>query len=459
MHNYSQARDYLYALKNRGSKFGIDRMRRLVAALGHPERQYPVIHVAGTNGKGSVCAILEALYRGNGYKTGLFTSPHLVHLGERAQVNRKMLTEAGICAYLAELRPAAEALGREDPELHPTFFEFMTAMALLRFASEQVDIALIETGLGGRLDATNVVEPELSIITSISFDHMDLLGDTLAQIAGEKAGIIKPGKPVLMGCLPEEAEAVIRATAVQRGCACYGVRERFSEADLPETNLAGQFQRWNAAVAVYATELLAARFPVNSTVALRQIDWPGRWQQLEFDERTLILDATHNPEGCVALKENLEQLVATTGQKPIIVAGTTGEERGRSLMATVAPFARELYLVRPNQERAIEPAVLETFLPAGRSFSVQLSAVEAMFGGKAVAAPFTDASRSQRHRDQGILACASGFAELRRDKSAAAMIGQPGDTIVVTGSIYLIGEVLERIQGSSANGSDLQDKF
>ena len=420
MQTYSQARDYLYALKNRGSKFGIDRMVRLVAELGQPQLKYPVIHVAGTNGKGSVCAMLEAVYRSNGYRTGLFTSPHLVHLGERVQVNREILTESGICAYLEELRPAAEALGRADPDLHPTFFEFVAAMAFLRFATEQVDIALIETGLGGRLDATNVVEPELSIITSISFDHMDLLGDTLTEIAGEKAGIIKPGKPVLIGCLPGEAEAVIRATAAQRGCACYSVRERFDEKTLPATNLAGHFQRWNAAVAVYATELLAERFPLNSTAALLQIDWPGRWQKLECAGRTLILDATHNPEGCQALQENLAQLVATTGRKPIIVAGTLGEERGRSLMQTVAPFARELYLVRPNQERAIKPAVLETFLPEERDFPVYRSGLEVMFDDT---------------------------------------LGQPGDTIVVTGSIYLIGEVLERLQGGSESGGDLQDRF
>ena len=265
MADYDATRDYLYALKNRGSKFGIDRMRRLVAALGHPERKFPVIHVAGTNGKGSVCAMLEALYRANGYTTGMFTSPHLLHLGERVQVNRRALDESAIVRYVEELRPAAGKLGEEDADMHPTFFEFVTAMAFLRFAEDgtdggvdgamlssggAVDIGLIETGLGGRLDATNVVEPELSIITSISFDHMEMLGDTLAKIAAEKAGIIKPGKPVLIGCLPEEAEAVIRSVAAERGAALYAVRDRYTDADLPATNLAGRFQRWNAAVAV-----------------------------------------------------------------------------------------------------------------------------------------------------------------------------------------------------------------
>jgi len=420
VHDYSQARDYLYALKNCGSKFGIERMERLVEALGHPQRTYPVIHVAGTNGKGSVCAMLEALYRGNGFRTGLFSSPHLVHLGERAQVNRRILTESGILDYVEQLRPIAAEISREDPELHPTFFEFVAAMAFLRFASERVNIALIETGLGGRLDATNIVDPELSIITSISFDHMELLGDTLALIAAEKAGIIKPGKPVLMGCLPAEAEAVIRATAQERGCQLYSVRERFDEASLPVTNLSGDFQRWNAAVAVYATEILADRFPVQSTEALTQVDWPGRWQKIELNGRTLILDATHNPEGAKALTENLRQLVEG-GSKPIIIAGTLGEDRGRSLMETVAPYARELHLVAPKQDRATPTAFLESCLPKVRDFEVKHSNLDELF-------------------------------------PAPSTVGKSGDIIVVTGSIYLIGEVLERIQGGSGGG-DFQDKF
>lgn len=424
MKDFEAVRDYLYAIRNRGSNYGIDRMRRLVEALGHPERKYPVIHVAGTNGKGSVCAMLESLYRESGYRTGLFTSPHLVHLGERVQVNRRILGESGIVRYVEALRPVAESLSREDPELHPTFFEFVTAMAFLRFATEEVDIALIETGLGGRLDASNVVDPQLSIITSISLDHMEWLGDTLAKIAAEKAGIIKPGMPVLIGRLPSEAEDVIRATAEERDCELYSVAERFEESTLPATNLMGRFQRWNAAVAVYAAELLADRFPTQSTDALMRVDWAGRWQQLQLGDRSLILDATHNPEGTQALKANLEQLVAERGRKPIILAGTLGEARGRSLMETVAPFARALYLVEPKQDRATTSAFLESCLPADLAFEVGPVTLEAVF-----------------------------------PTPGACAIGRPGDTIVVTGSIYLIGEVLERIQGSSASGGDLQDKL
>ncbi|MFW6218065.1 MAG: bifunctional folylpolyglutamate synthase/dihydrofolate synthase, partial [Verrucomicrobiota bacterium] len=206
--SYKETRDYLYSLRDRGSKYGIERMQRFVAELGHPERRFPVIHVAGTNGKGSVCAMLEAIYRANGYRTGLYTSPHLVHLGERVQVDRLPLTETDIVRHCERLRPVAAALGAGKPEEHPSFFEFMTAMAFLQFADAQVDLAILETGLGGRLDATNVAAPELSVITSVSLDHTELLGDSLAKIAREKAGICKPRKPVLLGRLPPEAEAV-----------------------------------------------------------------------------------------------------------------------------------------------------------------------------------------------------------------------------------------------------------
>jgi dihydrofolate synthase/folylpolyglutamate synthase len=418
MPDYSDILDYLYALKNRGSKYGIERMRLLVEALGHPEQKFPVIHVAGTNGKGSVCAMLEAIYRDNGYKLGLFSSPHLVHLGERVQVDRQILSELEIVRYTEQLRPIAAELGKSDPDLYPTFFEFIAAMALLKFERASVDIACIETGLGGRLDATNVVDPELSIITTISLDHCEMLGDSLAAIAGEKAGIIKPGKPVLMGKLPPEAEAVVRRVAEGCGCKLYALTDRFpDETSLPQTKLAGGFQRWNAALAVYATEILAGRFPVRSTTALEKVEWAGRWQTLEIDGRKLILDATHNPEGIEALEENL----ASLSSKPIIIAGSLGEARARSLMKLVAQHARELYLVAPRQDRATPTAFLKSCLD----------------------------------REAVETALSTLFP-----KPGCCAVGKPGDYIVLTGSIYLIGEAMEHIQGASSHdGSGLQDKI
>ncbi|MEM7790729.1 MAG: Mur ligase family protein, partial [Verrucomicrobiota bacterium] len=325
--SFASTQRYLFALKNRGSKYGIDRMRRFAQALGHPQRKFPSIHVAGTNGKGSVCAMLEALYRENGYRTGLYTSPHLVHLGERVQINREMLIDQAIIDMIQHLKPIAEAISAGDSDEHPSFFEFMTAAAFLRFAESKVDIALIETGLGGRLDATNVLDPELSIITSISLDHTELLGDAIDKIAREKGGIIKPGKPVLIGKLASEAEKAIRQIADERGSEVFSIKERFAKPEeLPETNLAGSFQRWNAGVALYASEILSKRFPITTHDGLQNVDWAGRWQRVEIKDRTLILDATHNPEGAEMLEENLQRLVGEIGKKPVIVAGTLGED-------------------------------------------------------------------------------------------------------------------------------------
>ena len=417
MADYSDILDYLYALKNKGSKYGIERMHLLVEALGHPEQKFPVIHVAGTNGKGSVCAMLEAIYRDNRYKVGLFSSPHLVHLGERVQVDRQILSKLEIVRYTEQLRPIAAELGKSDPNLYPTFFEFVAAMAFLKFARASVDIACIETGLGGRLDATNVVDPELSIITTISLDHCDILGDTYAAIAGEKAGIIKPGKPVLIGKLPPEADALVRRVAKERGCKLYSLVDRFSdEADLPRTNLAGGFQRWNAGLATYAIEILSKHFPVRSTTALEQVEWAGRWQTLEIDGRKLILDATHNPEGAATLKQNLSSL----SEQPIIIAGTLGKDRARSLLAVVAQHARELYLVTPKQDRATPTSFLKSCL-----------------------------DRDAIETDLTTLF----------PKPGRCAVGKPGETILLTGSIYLIGEAMARIQGARSNeGSRLQDK-
>lgn len=404
---------YLYALRNQGSKYGLERMQALVSALEFPQRRFPLIHVAGTNGKGSVCAMLEALYRESGYKTGLFTSPHLVHLGERIQVNRTPLEETQITEYTHRMRPLCK---RAD--LPPTFFEYMAAMAFVHFAETEVDIACIETGLGGRLDATNVVDPELSIITSISLDHCELLGDTRTAIAREKGGIIKPGKPVLLGCLPPEAESELRRIASERGSPLYLVRERFPDPkSLPHTNLGGQFQRWNAALAIYATEILKARFPVTYRDALQSIDWPGRWQRIQLTDRELILDATHNPEGAAALAQNLRTLKTP----PIIIAGTLGEDRGRSLIQAIAPLARELILVEPDQPRATPAATLRQFLPPDFKKSVHEASLSSLF--------------PEPHN------CA---------------VGAPGDTILVTGSIYLIGEVMARLLNRSPTKMNFQ---
>ena len=427
--SYASGAEYLYSLKSIGVRFGIDRMHHLVEALGHPERHYPVIHIAGTNGKGSVSAMIESILRTAGMRTGLYTSPHLVRLGERVQVDRSLLTEAEMVAYIDELRPVAHRMAERGPDEHPTFFEFMTAMAFLQFQRRKVEVAVIEVGMGGRLDATNVVQPDVTVITSIGLDHLEFLGDNVAKIAREKAGIIKAGRPVVIGRLPAEAEQVIREVAHQQHAPVHSVREVFGEnlADYPQTSLEGDYQRWNAATATLAVRLLSGpRFACDdSTIArgLRQVTWPGRWQRTKIGGRPLILDASHNPEGAQVLENNLHKLVAATGRKPVIITGVLGEFRARALLDVVCRYAKEVYLVPPHMERASTYEQLEAVVPSESRALLRRATLEQIFLN-----------------------------------ARTCTVGGPDDTIVVTGSIYLLGELLARIEPARGNGEGrLQD--
>lgn len=412
---YAATTEYLFALKARGGKSGIDRMRALTAELGHPERAVPCVHVAGTNGKGSVSAMLDAILHAAGWHTGLYTSPHLVKLGERVQVDRRMLTEEEIVAYVRELRPVAGRVSAASPEDHASFFEFMTAMALLQFQRRRCDIAVIEVGLGGRLDATNVVTPEVGVITSIGLDHCEFLGNEIAGIAREKAGIIKPGRPVVIGRMPAEAEAMIRRIAAERAAPLQSVAEVFGEdlAAYPHPNLEGDYQRWNAATATLAARQLGAKWRVTDAAiahGLTHVDWPGRWQRVRLGGRLMILDASHNPEGARVLESNLQHLVAETGRAPVVITGALGEARARPLLATIAQFAGEIHLVVPQQARACTHAELESYVPE-------------RFRGRVVRATLGELFPTPE----------------------TCTAGGPQDVVVVTGSIYLLGEIMARI--------------
>lgn len=413
--NYPEVKNYLYGLRYKGAKYGIERMQRFAEVLGHPERNFPIIHVAGTNGKGSTCAMLESIYRQGGLKTGLFTSPHLVYQGERIQVNRQILSHDRILQYTNELKETADRLEIKDANDHPTFFEFMTAMSFLHFQRESVDIGIFETGLGGRLDSTNVVNPEIAVITSISLDHVNILGDTIEKIAMEKGGIIKEKRPVVLGNLPREAEKTIREIANQRSAPVFSIQERFrnNAEDYPQTNLHGAYQRYNAASAVIVCELLRERFPLTDHQVgegLQKVKWPGRWEEHRIDSKTLILDSSHNLEGAEMLASNLKNLVHETGRKPIIIAGTLGEFRAEVLIPIVARYAREIIFLRPNQPRACTFEILEKYVTEDYKGEIRRAEVKTIF-------PFP----------------------------GQCTVGKKGDTLVVTGTIYLIGEIIEAL--------------
>lgn len=426
---YPAVQDYLFGLKTAGVKFGVDRMRILTEMLGHPERAVPCIHVAGTNGKGSVCAMLESILRAAGRRTGLYTSPHLVRLGERVQVNRTILSESEITAFVGELQPVADriaAIGGLDDR--PSFFEFMTAMAFLQFARKGCDVSVIEVGLGGRLDATNVVEPEVSVVTSIGIDHSDMLGDTLEAIAGEKAGIIKAGRPVVIGRLPPPAEATVRAVAASKGAKVVSVREEYGEdaGRYPRPNLEGDYQRWNAATAALVARLLPPEYGVTAkaiSAGLGTVDWPGRWQRTQLGGRLAILDSSHNPEGAAVLDSNLTRLCIETGRSPVAIVGALGAARAGPLLEVLCRHCRELHLVVPHQARASTHAELEALVPGSFRGRVIHSTVEGLFPTP--------------------LDCTAGGRD---------------DIIVVTGSIYLLGEILGRLQPERGAGEGrLQD--
>jgi dihydrofolate synthase/folylpolyglutamate synthase len=304
----------------------------------------------------------------------------------------------------------------------------MTAMAFQQFARKRCDLSIIEVGLGGRLDATNIVAPLVSVITSISMDHCEFLGDTIEKIAAEKAGIIKPGRPVVLGRMPAEAERVIRAIAAERGAIVISVAAEFGDdvARYPTTNLECDYQRWNAATATLVARTLGAPWSItDATIAdgLRHVDWPGRWQRVRLGGRLTILDASHNPEGAQMLDASLTRLAAETGRKPIVITGVLGAARARPLLETIARHAAEIHFCVPNQARACSYAELESLLPVNFRGRVVRATVEGLF-----------------------------------PTPARCTAGGPDDVVVVTGSIYLLGEVMARIEPERGPGEGrLQD--
>ncbi|MGF1530735.1 MAG: bifunctional folylpolyglutamate synthase/dihydrofolate synthase [Puniceicoccaceae bacterium] len=400
---------FLYQLRNRGSKYGLERMERFASVLGHPERKLHCIHIAGTNGKGSTAAMLRSILSAAGLRVGLFTSPHLVYLGERIEISGEALPPEKLFAGLSTLRRVAQQIAPEGHPEHPSFFEYLTALAFTTFASEQVDIAILETGLGGRLDATNIVSPLLTAITSISLDHTEILGSTLTDIAREKAGIIKPRVPVVIGKLPPEAEQTIRQIAARQDSPVHSIREIFGDGDLqyPATNLYGDFQRRNAAIASLLAQLLPPPLAISREtidLGLRQVRWPARWEHRKTPWGELILDASHNREGCEALAENLSRLSESLQQPVPVALGSISLTRAQDLVASVLPYASDLILLAPNHPTAVLPSTLRELVPLG-------------FKGSISTPTLADFPASLRHF--------------------------PQVPVVLTGSIYLIGQILE----------------
>ncbi len=366
--SYPDSVRYLYALGNElkaGAKFGLERMQTLLGELGNPERGQRFVHVAGTNGKGSTCAMIANVLRHAGIATGLYTSPHLMEPTERIQVNGAALSEGEFAQVFESVHEAAETLLRRDQiDAHPSYFETVTAMALLTFR-DRCEVSVMEVGLGGRLDATNVIAPELTVITPVSYDHESFLGNTIESIAAEKAGILKPGVPVILARQEAAAETIVARRAAEVACEVNRTAEvevadvranaresRFRIAEVEyECGLPGRDQIENAKTVILACERLGC-----STAAiqagLRDVQWPGR---LEFMSQNpdFVLDGAHNPAGAAALASYIREFCKD--RQVWLVYGAMRDKAIEEVTETLFPLAVKLIVTRPDFPRALRP--------------------------------------------------------------------------------------------------------
>lgn len=397
---YPEAIHYLYGLSLFGANFGLENTRQLAAQAGHPETRLRFIHVAGTNGKGSTCAMLESIYRMAGLRVGLFTSPHLVSFRERIQVGREMISEADVVRLVEKYKAIAATFSKEH---HPTFFEVITLMALDFFAEQRCDLVIWETGLGGRLDATNIVTPLASVITNIGLDHQQWLGDSLAKIALEKAGIIKPGVPVATATEEPEALAVIRNVAMVKNAPLTIVsKDSVAPSRLP---LSGDHQQRNAALARATVELLLAQIPVSEAQineGLKNVQWPGRLQLIAKDGKEFLLDGAHNVASANALREAIE--TSFHPDKNTLVLGILEDKEWPKICEILAPLAQTILAVPVSSNRTAD--------------------------AKELARACGEANPAAT-----VYICSS---------LAEALQQAPAETlIIITGSLYLVGEALE----------------
>jgi dihydrofolate synthase / folylpolyglutamate synthase len=410
--NYREALAWLYSLQRFGIKLGLENIERLLGEVcsGVCVKRPPlatastatfkVIHVAGTNGKGSVCAMIDSICRAQGYRTGLFTSPHLVTFRERIRVSGDMISEDAVANGLTIIR---DLVANWDP--HPTFFEVVTALALMHFSDTKVEIVILETGLGGRLDATNAIQSNVSVITPIDFDHEMWLGKTISEIAAEKAGIIKLNIPVV--CAPQRAEAeeVIRARATKCGAPIQFVAELYSETPIA---LDGSHQKQNAALAIAA--LRATKIDVGDSAIARglaSIEWPARFQR--WDERTII-DGAHNPAAVRTLAETWRETFGD--RRATLVPAVLSDKDLHGICAALAPIASSVLLPKIRSDRAAAPEELARVL-ANIAPSLPCSIV-------------------------------SSVAE------ALTLARAKPNLILITGSLHFAGEVLAYLRGESA---------
>ena len=369
MDTYSETLQKIYNLRGGMIDLRLDRVRRALAIFDHPENTFPSIHIAGTNGKGSTAAMLHCILSGAGYRTALYTSPHLVSFTERIRIDGDVITREDVVAIAEEIEQQTAAV-----DVPLTFFEFVTVMAFVYFARHRADVAVVEVGLGGRLDATNVITPMVSAITTISKDHEAYLGPDELSIAREKAGIIKPRIPVVIGKVTAEVSELLRNLARAQQSLGYslgvdfsfslkhdrlfdyrGIKQHFLNLEL---GLRGRHQRANASVALATLELISERFPVHAVAireGLRKVSWPGRLDVM-LERPTVILDGAHNPEGVRALVDELKDF--RPGRKIRLLFATMADKEWELMLRMLATAVDEVIFTKVDMERSADPQEL-----------------------------------------------------------------------------------------------------
>jgi len=401
--DYQAALDYLYSFIDyetmhvpRGAaNYDLRRVEELLLRLGNPHLAAKSVHIAGTNGKGSIAAMVTAALTASGYTTGLYTSPHLNELRERFKVNGELITQGELIALVEKLKPEVEAVNQKATYGELTTFELLTALGFVHFKLKGADFQVLEVGLGGRLDATNVIQPEVCIITSISFDHMDVLGSSLTELASEKAGIIKPGSMVVTSPQPDEVAQVIEKTCLncEAGLVRVGsdvvwqslgfdskrqllqVRGKLGSYKL-SIPLLGYYQLENAATAVAALEVLAGKgFNISRDSiinGLAQVSWPGRFQILSHHP-LLVVDGAHNPDSARKLKQSLVQYFDF--HRAILVIGVSSDKDVAGIISELVPLFDKVIVTRSRHPRAM---ALEQLIAVFRRFGVEVQAVDAV---------------------------------------------------------------------------------
>ena len=423
--DYDTTLEHLYGLERFGIKLGLDNIRRLLSLLGDPHHGLKVLHVTGTNGKGSVCAYAASVLENTGYRVGLYTSPHLVRFNERIQVNRKPIADEEVLRLWSGMQPAIRAMTAARAIDHPTFFEVTTAMAFQHFREQHVDVAVIEVGMGGRMDATNIVDGLVSVVTRVDLDHTEHLGKTVSRIAREKAAIIKPTSRAVT--VAQEALSVIEARCreVHAPLAVVGrdvrverragdlhgqevrVRGAFGEIDV-RTPLLGTFQVENVALAATALfELREAGFTIPDEAirnGIASARWPARLDLIR-ETPSILVDGAHNRPAAEALAASMRELFP--GRKVLLVVGILNDKDLSGMAAALGPLASRVYACRPKTHRAFDgEAVALAFLPHAESVSIP-AVSDAM-------------------------------------DTAIAAAG-PNDIVLITGSIYTAGEALDHL--------------